>query len=311
MRFRSYDALRIFDAVARNLSMTKAADEVHQSKGSISYQVGKLEAELGFRLFERAHAKLELTEEGRRLWHVSQTALSQIDREIEDLRGAASGAVTVGALTYFSSRWLSPRLTRFFEANPGISLRIEPINSVEMLRSVRVDMAVLWGIGGWEGHKSELLLSLPAVPTANRAVAEQVRRLGLAESVRQLPLLGDSSGDAGWRAWHKAAGLPYAPSRSSLTIPDSNSRVQAVVDGQGIALWDDLVAPELSDGTLVRLSDVRVDNAGYFVVFTDRQMSQGAGAFLDWLRTETASSSQSENMVAGSDATARSGLTMK
>lgn len=286
MRFRSYDSLKIFDTVARSLSMTKAADEVHQSKGSISYQVGKLEADLGFRLFERAHATLELTEEGRRLWHVSQTALSQIDREIEDLRGTTSGAVTIGALTYFSSRWLSPRLTRFFEANPGISLRIEPLNSVDMMRSLKIDMAVLWGIGGWEGHKSELLLSLPAVPTANRVLAEQVKQLGLAEAVRQLPLLGDSSGDAGWRAWHKAAGLPYAPSRASLTIPDSNSRVQAVVDGQGIALWDDLVASEFGDGTLVRLSDVRVENAGYFLVFTDQPMSQSAEAFLDWLRAE-------------------------
>lgn len=286
MRFRSYDSLKIFDTVARSLSMTKAADEVHQSKGSISYQVGKLEADLGFRLFERAHATLELTEEGRRLWHVSQTALSQIDREIEDLRGTTSGAVTIGALTYFSSRWLSPRLTRFFEANPGISLRIEPLNSVDMMRSLKIDTAVLWGIGGWEGHKSELLLSLPAVPTANRVLAEQVKQLGLAEAVRQLPLLGDSSGDAGWRAWHKAAGLPYAPSRASLTIPDSNSRVQAVVDGQGIALWDDLVASEFGDGTLVRLSDVRVENAGYFLVFTDQPMSQSAEAFLDWLRVE-------------------------
>ena len=142
-------------------------------------------------------------------------------------------------------------------------------------------MAVLWGIGGWEGHKCELLLSLPAVPTASRAVADQVTQLGLAEAVKQLPLLGDSSGDAGWRAWHAAAGLPYAPSRSSLTIPDSNSRVQAVVDGQGIALWDDLVAPEFDDGTLVRLSDIRVENAGYFVIFTDRPMSQGAEAFLE------------------------------
>ena len=284
MRFRSYDALKTFDAVARNLSMTKAAEEVHQSKGSISYQIAKLESELGFRLFERAHAKLELTEEGSRLWHVSQTALGQIDREIEDLRGTASVAVTVGALTYFSSRWLSPRLTRFFEANPGISLRIEPLNSVDMMRSVKVDMAILWGTGGWKDNKSELLLSLPAVPTANRTVAEQVKQLGLAEAVRQLPLLGDSSGDAGWRSWHKAAGLPYAPSRSNLTIPDSNSRVQAVVDGQGIALWDDLVAPEFGDGTLVKLSDVRVENAGYFVLFTDQPMSQGAESFLEWLR---------------------------
>ena len=288
MRFRSYDSLKTFDAVARNLSMTKSADEVHQSKGSISYQINKLEAELGFRLFERAHAKLELTEEGRRLWHVSQTALSQIDREIDDLRGPASGAVTVGALTYFSSRWLSPRLTRFFEANSGISLRIEPLNSVDMMRSVAVDMAILWGTGGWEEHDSELLLPLPAVPTANRAVAEQVLQLGLAEAVRQLPLLGDSSGDAGWRAWHEAAGLPYAPSRSSLTIPDSNSRVQAVVDGQGIALWDDLVAPEFGDGTLVSLSDIRVENAGYFIVFTGQQMSRSTQAFLKWLRDEAA-----------------------
>ena len=112
--------------------MTKSADEVHQSKVSISCQIKKLEAELRFRLFERERAKLELTEEGRSLWRVSQTALSQIDREIDDLRGPTSGAMTVGAMTYFSSSWLSPRLTRFLEANPGISLRIEPINSIEM-----------------------------------------------------------------------------------------------------------------------------------------------------------------------------------
>jgi LysR family glycine cleavage system transcriptional activator len=74
---------------------------------------------------------------------VSQTALNQIDHEIEDLRGTASGAVTIGVLTYFSSRWLSPRLTRFFGAYPGISLWMEPLNSVDMMRSLKIDMAVL------------------------------------------------------------------------------------------------------------------------------------------------------------------------
>ena len=47
-----------------------------------------------------------------------------------------------------------PRLMRFFEANPGISLRIYTIKSVEMLRSVKVDMAILWGIGDWRGYES-------------------------------------------------------------------------------------------------------------------------------------------------------------
>jgi DNA-binding transcriptional LysR family regulator len=62
--------------------------------------------------------------------------------------------VTIDALTYFSSRWLSPRLTRFFEVNPGISLRIEPLNSVDMMRSLKIDMAVLWGIGGFPACRS-------------------------------------------------------------------------------------------------------------------------------------------------------------
>ena len=53
-----------------------------------------------------------------------------------------------------------------------------------------------------------------------------------------------------------------------------------------MALWDDLVAPEFDEGTLVRLSDIRVENAGYFIIFTDQLMSQGAEAFLDWLRAE-------------------------
>lgn len=78
---------------------------------------------------------------------------------------------------------------------------------------------------------NELLFSCPAAPTANPEVAEKVKEIGIREAVQTIPLLGDSSGEAGWRAWHEAAGLPYEPSRTSLTLPDSNSRMQAVIDG--------------------------------------------------------------------------------
>ncbi len=286
MSFRSYDALKIFDSVARRLSITGAAEALHQSKGAISYQIGKLENDLGFQLFERANARLTLTEAGRRLWHVSQAALGQIDQEIADIRGAASGTVTVAMLTYFSSRWLSPRLTRFFEGHPGVSLRIEPVSSIEMLDSVKADFAILWGIGAWPGIESELLVPCPAVPTASPDLAAQAKVVGLEEALRTLPLLGDSSGDTGWRAWHRAAGLPYRPSRTSLTIPDSNSRVQAVVDGQGLALWDEMVQPELDQGTLVPVSDVWLEDAGYYVVIPGSGLRPAGGAFHQWLKDE-------------------------
>ena len=286
MAFRSYDALKTFDAVARRLSMTSAAEALHQSKGAVSYQIAKLEADLGFRLFDRANARLTLTDPGRRLWHVSQAALARIDQEIADLRGPSAQSVTVAMLTYFSSRWLSPRLTRYFQGHPGVSLRIEPISSIEMLDKVNADFALLWGIGAWPGFDSEHLFPCPAVPTASPDLATRVEEIGLQEALQALPLLGDSSGDAGWRAWHQAAGLPYRPSRTSLTIPDSNSRVQAVIDGQGLGLWDAMVQPEFDQGTLIPVSDVWLEDAGYHIVTPAPGLKPAAEGFLQWLKQE-------------------------
>ena len=288
MKFRSYDSLKVFDAVARKQSMTAAASDLNLSKGSISYQINKLEENLGFALFERINARLQLTENGRRIWNVSLNALQQIDQEIEDIRGSDTRALCIGALTYFSSRWLSPRLMDFFEKNAGFSLRIEPINSLADLKTKDVDLAILWGVGEWKEYESRLLLRLPSVPTANATIAKEVRILGIEAAVKQVPLLGDSSGDTGWRAWHRAVGLPYLPSKSSLTIPDSNSRVQAVIDGQGIALWDRLVAPEIKSGQLVELTDRKLDTSGYYLVFTKDPHATQVQAMIDWLFAQTA-----------------------
>ena len=287
MKFRSYDSLKVFDAVARKQSMTAAATDLNLSKGSISYQINKLEENLGFALFERSNARLQLTENGRRIWNVSLNALQQIDQEIEDIRGSNTRALCIGALTYFSSRWLSPRLMDFFEKNAGVSLRIEPVNSIADLKTKDVDLAIMWGVGEWKEYESRLLLRLPSVPTANATLAKKVESLGIEAAVRQVPLLGDSSGDAGWRAWHRAAGLPYLPSKSSLTIPDSNSRVQAVIHGQGIALWDDLVTPEIKSGQLVELTDRKLDTSGYYLVFTKDLHAAQVQAMIDWLLVQT------------------------
>ena len=291
MKFRSYDSLKIFDAVAKKQSMTAAANDLNLSKGSISYQINKLEENLGFALFERNKARLQLTENGRRIWNVSLNALRQIDQEIEDIRGSHSNALCIGALTYFSSRWLSPRLMDFFEKNAGASLRIEPVNSIADLKTKEVDFAILWGVRKWEEYESKLLLGMSSVPMGNASNAKQVESLGIEAAVRQLPLLGDSSGDTGWRAWHRAAGLPYLPSKSSLVIPDSNSRVQAVIDGQGIALWDDLVASEIKSGQLVELTDRKLDTSGYYLVFTKVPHAAQVQAMIDWLLAQTQVSS--------------------
>jgi LysR family glycine cleavage system transcriptional activator len=285
MPFRSYDALRIFAAVAQHQSITAAAAELNLSKGSVSYQVRKLEDDLGFRLFERQRQRLRLTARGEKLWRSSQLALGQLDRDIRELQREEPDRITIGALTYFFSRWLSSRLMDFMEANPNIAVRVEPITGIADLGSSDIDVAICWGSGEWTDFEHELLFECPARPTANASVAARVREIGLERALVEIPLLADSSGSTGWREWHDRAGLDYRPMHNRLVIPDSNDRVQAVIDGQGIALWDSLVQHELDSGELCYLSDVALEDAGYYLVYTApvAERSEVVATFADWI----------------------------
>ena len=274
--------------MARHQSITAAAAELNLSKGSVSYQLRKLEEELGFKLFERKRQRLVITLRGEKLWRSSEMALGQLQREIRELQRDEPDRITIGALTYFFSRWLSARLMTFMEANPNIAVRVEPITGIDDIGRSDIDVAVCWGSGEWDDYENELLIECPARPTANAAIAARVRAIGLERALTEIPLLADSSGSSGWREWHKRAGLDYRPIHNRLVIPDSNDRVQAVIDGQGIALWDELVQTELDSGELHYLSDVTLDNAGYYLVYTApaAQRSPVVTTFADWIRRQ-------------------------
>ena len=292
MRFRSYNSLKIFGTVARYESITIAAEELCQSKGAVSYQINKLEKELGFVLFERTKSKLALTSAGRNLWHVSQTSLNQIDNKIEQLRGKISNTVTVGVLTLFASRWLSPRLVNFFQDCPELSLKLEAINSIDEFNNTNFDLVILWG-DTWSGFSHDLLADSSSFLIGNPKVAKEASRLGLNQAMQTIPFLNDafSGGYEAIRAWHEDAGLEYMPSSAGLTITDSNTRFQAVIDGQGMALlWDELIRTEIDTGKLVYLSDIKLKGFGYHLVYHNKNSLSGAAKqFRDWIIKEAKS----------------------
>jgi LysR family glycine cleavage system transcriptional activator len=288
MTIYSYDMLRTFQVVAQNLSMTRAALQLNQSKGSVSYQIKTLEQQLGFALFERANARLHLTSEGRRLLQVSQVSLDQIDQEIEGLRYKEPAPLTIALQTYFLTRWLSPRLMRFTAVHPEIGLRFVPLNFIGEMESIDADISICWAKEGLIDAPHERLFACPACPTGNSYIADKVRKEGLDNVILSTPLLLDSSESTGWQDWFDLAGLDFSQSQKGLSIADSNSRVQAVIDGQGIALWDLLVSPELSSGRLHYLSDIWLDNYGYYVQAKKSNLeSKAVGLFLNWLRDES------------------------
>jgi len=288
MTFYSYDMLRTFQVVAANLSLTAAASQRNQSKGSVSYQIKKLESQLGFALFKRSNARLHLTSEGQRLLQVSKVSLDQIDQEIESLRCKEPAPLTIALQTYFLSRWLSPRLMRFTAAHPEIGLRFVPLNFIAEMESIDADISICWAKEGMINAPHERLFACPACPTGNGKIAERVKKEGIDEVLLSVPLLLDSSDSAGWQDWFDRAGLDLKNSQQGLSIADSNSRVQAVIDGQGIALWDRLVAHEISSGHLQYLSDIWLDEYGYYVRAKDSSLeSKAVELFLNWLRDES------------------------
>lgn len=288
MAIYSYDMLRTFQVVAHNLSMTRAALQLNQSKGSVSYQIKTLEQQLGFTLFERANARLHLTSEGRRLLKVSQVSLDQIDQEIEGLRYKDPAPLTIALQTYFLSRWLSPRLMRFTAAHPEIGLRFVPLNFIGEMGSIDADISICWAKQGMIDAPHERLFACPACPTGNSNIADRVREEGLDNVILSTPLLLDSSESEGWQDWCDLAGLDFSQSQKGLSVADSNSRVQAVIDGQGVALWDQLVTPEVNSGHLQYLSDIWLDEYGYYVHANEGGVENKAlKLFLDWLIVES------------------------
>lgn len=283
MRFRSYDTLRIFQAVAEAGGFTAAAEILHLTKGAVSYRIKRLEEELGFPVFTCLHRQIVLTPKGCDLLRIAETAFRDLDRDIAALQEDDTGDITIATSTYFASRWLSPRLMTFMAKHPNIGLRLQPLVNLMDLRKSGADMVIRWGDGRWTDMESELLFPCPSFPTAGGALAERIAKTGLRAVFADVPLLHDRDDSTAWQDWSRAAGQLYAPKRNRLVIPDPNVRVQAVIDGQGVALNDALVADDIAAGRLTRVSQVGLEEYGYYLVFPKADADVGRRQFQEWI----------------------------
>ena len=287
MRFRSFDSLRLFCTVAEKMSFTAAGDTLHMSKGAVSYQIAKLEGELGFPLFERRHTHIRLTPQGEILWGAAKQRFGQLETVISDLRDRPDDTLCVGAHSWFISRWLGPRLSGFTQNHPDIALRVEPINTMADLENPVLDMTVLWCVSETGNRQGTYLYPSRTVPLANPDIVERATQVGLAKIITEVPLLPDASGMEGWKLWHALAGFDYAPRHKPVHLPDANSRLQAVISGNGIALLDELAKPEIEAGLLTPLSDIWLEGYGYYVVPAKNQrLSAAATRLEEWLRDQ-------------------------
>jgi DNA-binding transcriptional LysR family regulator len=289
MRFRQYDYLRSCVVVARYLNMGRAASELNLSKGAVSYQVRQLETELGFAVFSRAKRNLLLTEQGSELMKVCSRLFDGVEARIADLRQQDRQRITIGMATYFASRWLSPKLMHFITDHAEIGLRIQPLVDLMDLGRNALDLAVRWGKGGWHdpGYETELIFACPALLTTSAETGKRIESDGLEAVIATQTLLHDRDGSAAWLDWFSAAGMEWHGATDNLVIPDPNVRVQAVIDGQGIALFDRLVDDEIAAGRLYQYRPVSLSDYGYYLVYSSAASPDSAvKIFRDWIMRE-------------------------
>jgi DNA-binding transcriptional LysR family regulator len=286
-RFQRHDTLRLFLEIARFPSLSAAADALNMTKGAVSYQIKVLEDELQTTLFRRQPRGIVLTKQGQTLRDACRPEFDALEARLRDFTQTREQELVVGLSSYFAARWLSARLMAFMEQFPDVRLRLQPMTRIFNLEDQGVDIAIRWGNGKWDDAKVEPFLKMPAWPVGNRNALTKVEVLGIDAAFAEFVLLRDHDDSNAWSDWKVVSGLESGQRHETLIIPDPNVRVQAVINGQGIALMDDLVWQEMQDGRLVRLSTQELSDYGYFLIEPfGTSRSQAAHDFRGWLQHE-------------------------
>jgi LysR family transcriptional regulator of beta-lactamase len=280
------NALRAFEASARHLSFTRAAQELNVTQAAVSQQVRALEERLGTPLFRRLPRGLSVTDEGRALLPVLSDAFGRIEAVLKQFEGGHFHEVlTVGVVGTFAVGWLMPRMKAFRETHPFVELRLFTHNNLVDPASEGLDFAIRFGAGVWPATHNALLLDAPLAALCAPDIA---RRLYTPSDLVNEVLLRSYRADD-WSDWFDAAGLD-AWTMNGPVFDSSRLMVEAAVQGAGVALAPPrMFVRELQAGLLVRPFDVEVRTGSYWLTWLkSRRLSHGMKLFRDWIVREAA-----------------------
>lgn len=208
-RLPPLNALRVFDAAARHLSFTKAAEELFVTQAAVSHQIKSLEDFLGLKLFRRRNRSLLLTEEGQSYFQDIKEIFSQLTEATRKLQArSAKGALTVSLLPSFAIHWLVPRLSSFNSSWPGIDVRIQAVDRQEDKLADDVDVAIFYGRGNWPGLRVEKLYAEYLLPVCSPLLLTGDKPLKAPEDLARHTLLHDAS-RRDWQTYTRQLGLNH------------------------------------------------------------------------------------------------------
>jgi LysR family transcriptional regulator, glycine cleavage system transcriptional activator len=301
-------ALRAFEAAARHLSFTRAADELGVTPAAISHQVRNLEEQLGIPLFQRLTRAVRLTDAGQAFQPLLSDGFERLAAAVAVLQATErAGILTVSVAPSFAGKWLVPRIERFAALHPEIDLRISASMALVDFRSDQVDVAIRFGQGRYPGLKVDKLFSESVTPLCSPAFTQGPHPLRTPEDLRHHTLLHDDSAYAvgptpDWRMWLKLAGHEDVDARRGLRFSHAEHALQAACDGLGVVLGrQSLAAGDIAAGRLVRPFHLVLPiDFGYFLVRPEAgEERPKVAAFREWILGEARQDEQTAAAAPG------------
>lgn len=284
-RLPPLNPLRAFEAAARRGSITAAARELKVTHGAISHQIKSLEETLKATLFERGGKRLRLTPQGALLLPAVTTAFDGIASATALLnRPTTSGNLRISCVPALLSLWLIPRMHTFSEQYPDISLTLTSNNDPTLLHSPDIDVAILYGPGGWKDCWSRLWSTLDLFPVVSPLLLNS-RPLRSIRDLREHVLLHGDDGRE-WNTWLAAADQLDMPRAREHFMSDARLSTEAARYGQGVALGDSITASSLiASGELIIPFDLAVPASDAFYVASRNEVRAApiVRVFIDWL----------------------------
>ena len=299
-RLPSLNALRAFEAAARHLSFTRAADELHVTQAAISHQVKTLEEQIGILLFLRRNRQLILTDAGQTLLPDMIAAFDAMDSALARVkRRDQAGILTVATLDSLAAAWLMPRLGRFRDENPDIDIRLATSDLIADYDRDGIDIGIRYGMGNWPGLRAEELMGEDIFPVCAPSLLSRGPGLNKPGDLRHYPLIHDDMTED-WNMWLNAAGLKDVDPTRGAGYSHSNLVIQAAINGEGVALGRGLlVADSIDAGKLVAPFDLALTaKYRYFVASTETSYDRPkVRVFRDWLMREARKTSSKLSKV--------------
>ncbi|MEZ8105308.1 transcriptional regulator GcvA [Vibrio clamense] len=285
-RLPPLNSLKVFEAAARHLSFTRAAEELFVTQAAVSHQIKALEEFLALKLFRRRNRSLLLTEEGQGYFlDIKDIFTSLAEATDKVLERSEKGALTISLPPSFAIQWLVPRLSDFNQQQPDIDVRIKAVDMDEGSLTDDVDVAIYYGRGNWPGLRADKLYQEFLIPLCSPSLLLSNKPLETLTDINHHTLLHDTS-RKDWKSFVKQNSIEGVNVNQGPIFSHSTMVLQAAAHGQGIALGNNVLAqPEIEAGRLIApFDEILVSKNAFYVVCHDKQADMGRIAtFRDWM----------------------------